>query len=374
MARNRNVRVELTRSDLAKRGLVTIMATGLILAVIFGRSTGVLGGPDQISAQLVNAGGSLASGADVKMRGIIVGRVDGISAGPDGGVRVKMNLSGGQLDHIPANTVARILPATVFGTSYVDLTTHGKPTTTSLRPGAVVPADKSQDTLELQKALDDIDTLVKVLKPAQLNATLGAAASALDGRGAEIGSMIDNLDLFLQRLEPKVPLVRSDLTRLAANLELVEHAAPDLLDGVRDSLGTLHTIAAQKAALTTLLTGGRSIVDESNTFLAKVKPDLVSFLQNAAVVVDVYYDLRHQAFTDAFATLRDVQAKLATIIHHGWADNTVVIQATAPPYYTSADCPRFGSARGDNCAGLGRAGVRAMLDPVENTTSGGGAQ
>jgi phospholipid/cholesterol/gamma-HCH transport system substrate-binding protein len=358
--RDKNVRVELTRRDYARRGLVTILAIALVLVVLAFRSSGVIGGPDEVSAQLADAGGSLGDGADVKLRGVIIGRVSDVARGPDGGVRVRLALSGGQLGHIPANVVARILPATVFGTSYVDLTTRG-PASGQLHAGAVIPADRSQGTLELQQALDDIDELVKALRPAQLNTTLSAIATALDGRGDEIGGIVTDLDTLLRNVEPKVPLIQSDIAKLATNLDLVRQTAPQVLDGVQDSLSTLHTIVAQKAALSSLLTGGRSVLAEADTFLGKVRPDLVTFLQDAAIVTDVYHDLRRQAFTDAFTVLRRVQQKLSTVIHHGWADNTLIIQQQPPPYYTSADCPQFGAARGDNCRGLGRAGVSSML-------------
>jgi phospholipid/cholesterol/gamma-HCH transport system substrate-binding protein len=358
--RGRRPRVEPTRLDHARRGLVTLLFAALVLGVFSLRATGRLGGPDEVSAQLTDAGGSLGKGADVKLRGVIIGRVADVARDPDG-VRVTLAMDDGQLDHVPANAVARILPATVFGTSYVDLAVHGRPAADRLRAGAVIPADRTQGTLELQQALDDIDTLVKALRPAQLNVTLGAVATALDGRGDKIGEIIDGLDALLRKVQPKVPLIRADLAKLATNLELVQQTAPQLLDGVQDSLGTLHTIVAQRAALSSLLTGGRSVLADADAFLGRIRPDLVSFLRDAAIVTDVYHDLRHQAFTDSFAVLRRVHSKLSGIIHHGWADNTLIIRQDPPPYYTSQDCPRFGRAAGDNCAGLARAGVGAML-------------
>lgn len=345
------VRVVLTCAQLAKRGLITLVVLLLVLLVIFGKSTGVIGGPAEISAQLANAGGSLADGADVKMRGIIVGRVSGISRGDAGGVRIGISMNGGELGNIPANVVARILPATVFGTSYVDLTTQGPSSGVKLRAGAVVPADRRQGTLELQKALDDIDTLVKVLQPAKLNTTLSSIAMALDGRGNEIGSMIDDLDHFLTRLGPLVPVIQSDIAKLPANLDIVEQAAPDFFDGVQDTLGPLHTIASHSKELSALLTGGRQVSDQAGALITRVRPDLIRFLDRTATVLAVYRAERHAVFTEAFAAIRSVSSRLISIVRHGWADNTLYMQPAGPGDYTSKDCPRFGSAHGDNCRG-----------------------
>src|SRR6185437_11323314 len=79
MARNKNIRVELSRSDYAKRGLIALVVIAVLLVLIFVKARGVIGGPDTITARLTNAGGSLSSGADVKMRGLIIGRVTAVT-------------------------------------------------------------------------------------------------------------------------------------------------------------------------------------------------------------------------------------------------------------------------------------------------------
>ena len=86
------VRKELTRRDLAIRGLAALAVLALALTFLFMRSTGQLGGPRHVSAELRDAGGSLANGADVKVRGVIIGRVTGIGAGSNGGVRVDISI------------------------------------------------------------------------------------------------------------------------------------------------------------------------------------------------------------------------------------------------------------------------------------------
>jgi virulence factor Mce-like protein len=356
------VRIELSRYDYAKRGLVTVVAVALLLGLLFLRSTGTFGGPEHLSAQLADAGGSLGKDADVKVRGVIVGKVTGVDRGPSGGVRVQINIPGNFLDMVPSNVVARILPATVFGTSFVDLTTHGAVSTTGLRAGAVIPADKTQGTLELQQALDDIDTLVKAVGPAELASALGSAAQALSGRGIKIGQTIDLANSYLAKLNPKLPLARTDLHKLVTNLQLAEDVAPDLLQATNDALITARTIVDQKAALTTLISGGTALTSQANTFLAANQAQLIRFIDNSAVLLDVVYANRHAGITDAIMTNRMLNAKLSTVISHGFINASTDFTLDVPPYYTSADCPRFGAARGNNCSGLSRVGVSSMLD------------
>lgn len=352
----------LTRSDHAKRGLVVVMAVSVLLGLLFLRSTGTFGGPAHLQAQLADAGGSLGKDADVKVRGVIVGKVTGIERGPQGGVRVKLNIPGEKLDMIPANVVARILPATVFGTSFVDLTTNGKSSTGALQAGAVIPADSTQGTLELQQALDDIDVLVKAVGPAELASAIGSAAQALDGRGAHIGESIDLANEYLGKLNPKLPLARADLRKLVANIELAQGVAPDLLQATNDALVAARTIVDQQASLATLISGGTALTDQANAFLSANQLKMVRFIQNSATLLDVVYANRHVGITGAIMTNRMLNAKLSTVVQHGFINSSTSFLLNVPPYYTSADCPRFGPARGDNCSGLGRASVGSMLD------------
>lgn len=346
-------RRELRRADYARRGLVAVVAGALVLTAVWLRSSGAAGGPDHVEAQVADAGGSLGSGADVKVRGVIIGKVDGVSRGPQGGVRVRIAVSGHRLEQVPGNVVARILPATVFGTSYVDLVTSGAPSRQPLRAGAVIPADTRQGTLELQQALDDIDALVKALGPADLASAIGSVAQALDGRGARLGDAVDLADDYLGRLNPRMPQVREDLRKLADNLELVAQVAPDLLAATHDALSTARTVVAEKAAIATVLLGATALTTQADAFLRAQQSGLIRFIQNSALLLDVVHANRAAGITGAIQTNTLLAAKLATVVEHGFVDTVTTFLLDVPPYYTAADCPRFGAARGDNCPGGG---------------------
>jgi phospholipid/cholesterol/gamma-HCH transport system substrate-binding protein len=327
------------------------MAGALVLTAVWLQSSGAVGGPEHVEAQLADAGGSLGSGADVKIRGVIIGKVDGIRRGPDGGVRVRIALRGNRLDQVPDNVVARILPATVFGTSFVDLVTQGKPSHDALRANAVIPPDRTQGTLELQQALDDIDRLVKALGPADLASAIGSVAQALDGRGSQLGTTIDRANDYLARLNPKMPAVREDVRKLAANLELVAEVAPDLLAATDDALATARTVVSEKAAIATVILGATALTTQADAFLRANSSGLIRFIQNSAVLLDVLHDNRKAGISGAISTNSMLAAKIATIVHHGFIDAVTTFLLDVPPYYTAADCPRIGAARGDNCGG-----------------------
>jgi phospholipid/cholesterol/gamma-HCH transport system substrate-binding protein len=363
MPRKQAPRRELRRVELARRGLVAVVLAALVLGLGYLRVSGVIGGDPEVSAQLLNAGGSLRPGSDVKIRGVIVGRVTDIGRGPDGGVRVGLLMHGDQLASVPDNVVARVLPATVFGTSFVELVTHGPASSRSLHAGAVIPADRTQGTLELQRALDDIDRLVKALGPAELASAIGSAALALDGRGERLGETIDELDHYLGRVNPRLPVLRDDVRKLAANVELVDRVAPDLLDATDDGLVTAQTIVVQQAAITALITGGTSLVRSADAFLSANQEKFVRYVDNAARLLDALYDNRRAGISGSIATNIMLGNTLPSTVSHGFVRTDSTTRLDAPAYYTSADRPSYrGDASGRSSGGrLDRAGLSRLF-------------
>jgi len=340
-------RVTPTRNQLALRGLITVLVVLIIVEAMRLHTSGVWDGPPRVTAQLRNAGGALTKGSDVKLRGVIVGKVEDIEPG-DGFVKVDLDMDKSQLGSIPAGVVARVLPATVFGTTYVDLRptgaiapSHGA----SLRAGAIIGADKTQATLELQDALDDIDGLVKALNPAELSTAIGAAAVALDGRGAELGRTAVALDAYLKQFNPKITMLRADLDKLAQFLQVVKSIAPNLLDATDDALVALNTLATHKADLKALLTDGRSLADTSTTMLAKNSVRLTRFIDAAYGVIDAIYDNRDAGITQATAINRSIAGIVKAAEERGYIKIDASVQLTAPPYYGAGDRPNYGGGR-----------------------------
>ena len=337
-------RREPRRSDLALRGLLVLVVISLGLGAGYLRVTGSWGGDPAISTVVADAGGALRPGADVKVRGVIVGRVERIVRDDGGDVRLELRVPEEALARVPANVVSRVLPATVFGTTYVDLALHEEPDTGSLRPGAVIPADTEQDTIELQQALDDIDRLVSALGPAELASAIGAVADALDGRGAQLGDLLESLDSYLPRLRPLLPLLRSDLAVLADALEVVDEVAPQLLGAAEDSRTTLRTIASQQEQLAEVLRGGSRVARHARALLGDDQEALVEWLEGVARTVDAVYDHREAGIAAAIETNLALADIVAGAVREGFVRVDALLRLDAPDYYTPADRPRYGGA------------------------------
>lgn len=343
---------EETRQQLARRGLIALVALAVIGALITLRSNGTFGSKPHVTAEVANAGGSLRAGSDVKMNGAIVGKVSSIErAKSGGGVSIDIEMSEEDINSVPANVVARVLPATVFGTTFVDLVLHGEGSG-ELKAGSVVKADSSQGTLELQQALDDIDRLVKALGPAELASAIGSAAEALDGRGGQIGQQVRVLNSYLDRINPRMPQVRADLTALASTTKLLDEIAPDLLDATDDVLVTLNTIVTQEASLTALLSGGTTLARTARGFLSKNEKQLVRFINGSAVLLDAVYDNRKAGISGAIAVNIALGKAIPTTVREGFVKTDGTIKLGVPRYYSAGQRPTYRTGSTDP-AGIG---------------------
>ena len=339
--------LEHRRGALLQRGLATLVVLALAAIGFVAVQGGLFSNRVTVQAQVDDIGGALVVGNDVKLRGAIIGRVGSIAAS-DGGVRLELSLDPDEADRLPAEVTARVLPATVFGTSFVDLVPPER-TTATLRTDAVIPQDPTSRTRELQDALDSSFEILTAVEPSRLAATLGAFATALDGRGTSIGDSLVTLNTYLTRLEPVLPQVGEDLRLLTSNLQTVRQIAPDLLDALESSFVTTRTIVDRQADLSAVLSGGNALADEGRVLVADQQAAIVKAVTQSAPLVETLFDQR-AGFTRTFDSLVDLAAvgknaftdPDAGASPGGYLEARVAIGVNTAQPYTAADCAVFG--------------------------------
>jgi len=187
-----------------------------------------------------HTGAQLLKQSDVKLRGILVGEVrkistytltpSGSSGEPETRARVLMALDPQRSKLIPRGATALLLPKTLFGERYVALQVPDDLSAAQAEPvrsGDTITGGK--DAIELERVLDDLYPVLLALHPEQLKATLTALATALQGRGKQLGDNLGSLNSYLTTLNPKVPELVDDVDKLGRVATVYNDAAPDLL-------------------------------------------------------------------------------------------------------------------------------------------------
>jgi phospholipid/cholesterol/gamma-HCH transport system substrate-binding protein len=341
------------RALLVRRALVALVVVALLGTLVLAWGRGMFADRVTVSAVVDDAGGALTVGSDVKSRGVILGEVTSITS-TDGGVRIGMSLDGDQARKVPATVKARVIAATVFGTTSVDLVLpEGTSRTGHLSAGQVIRQDRSSKTLELQDSLDSTDRVLKAVDPAKLATTLTSIANAVRGKGERLGGSLETLDTYLARLEPHLPLLQEDLRLAAIDLRTLADVSPDLLEATQQGLATTRTIVAKQDELASTLGRSHRLVATADRFVRAERQHIVDVLANSAIAFDSLYDER-SGLAGGFRSFVEFAKRGSAGFSDGpFLQTDVYIKTGGDKPYTAADCPRFGRAAGDNCPGGG---------------------
>ena len=229
-------------------GLVFLTSIAMLIGLSIAIYGKVFQSVDMITIKADRAGLQLAQFGDVRVHGVLVGQVREVTQdGKEASIRVALNPASAK--RIPENVSVQILPTTLFGQKYLALQDPKNPSSKSLSDGDVIPSSRVETNVELAQILANLFPLLRAVRPADLNATLNALATALQGRGEQLGETLDRLDTYLTGLRPHLGTFRKDLVALADVAQTYNIAAPDLLRLLRNFTVTSRTIVQKQAQL-----------------------------------------------------------------------------------------------------------------------------
>ena len=86
--------------------------------------------------------------------------------------------------------------------------------------------------------LTDLYPLLRAVQPADLNTTLNAVATALEGRGERLGQNLETLDDYLNRFNPEIPALIEDLRLTARVSDTYADVLPEIATILRNTITT----------------------------------------------------------------------------------------------------------------------------------------
>ena len=201
-----------------------------------------------VTLETDHVGNLLQPESDVKVRGVIIGKVTKVTPTADG-ADVRLALEPDKAGLVPGNVSARLTPKTLFGERFVDLVVPAQPSGERLQAGAVIPQDRSETAIEVERVLDNLLPLLTAVEPQKLASTLGAIDHALSGRGEQLGQTLVELQSYVSQFNPALPELQANLTEFAEATRNLDRAAPDLLAALANMTGTSRTVVEQKVNL-----------------------------------------------------------------------------------------------------------------------------
>jgi phospholipid/cholesterol/gamma-HCH transport system substrate-binding protein len=241
-----------------------------------------------------SVGNQLTAGADVKVRGVVVGEVRSVST--DGGVA--------SLD-------------------------------------------------EISKVLDDLMPVLQAVQPQKLAGTLTALSQALDGRGKQLGDVLTQADSYLRELAPSLPDLNADLDALSHVADTYSTAAPDFLHALADLTTTSRTLVDQRAQLDTLYSVVTTTSVDLDSFLRVNETNLIGLATTARPTLDVLakyapeYPCMLGQLADGLANADFTFGKGTD--HPQMGKFTLTITASRGAYQPGVDSPKYLDTRGPQC-------------------------
>jgi phospholipid/cholesterol/gamma-HCH transport system substrate-binding protein len=306
----------------------------------------------QVRLETDHVGNQMRAGADVKIRGMVVGEVRSIDVVGDHAA-LELALQPDKIAVIPVNVSARLLPKTLFGERYVALQIPERPAPGHIAAGDVIGQDRSSTAIELEKVLGDVMPLLQAVQPQKLSSTLTAVATALDGRGTQLGQTLARLSDYLGGLNPSLPDLKADITGLANISGIYDKAAPDLLQALADLTTTSKTLVDKQQGLAELFSTVTTASIDLTNFLAVNKDNLIRLTTAVQPTLDVLakyapeYPCLLKQLADSVPTAELAFGKGTA--HPEVSRVTIEFTASRGKYLPGVDEPKYEDKRGPRC-------------------------
>jgi phospholipid/cholesterol/gamma-HCH transport system substrate-binding protein len=274
---------------------------------------------DKVTLNADRIGNQLVVPADVKLDGILVGRVSGVHVSGNHAV-MTLQIDKGKIKEIPADVEARILPKTLFGEKFVDLVIPDSNSGgDSLHAGSVIQQDHSKTAIELQTVFNDLVPLLRTLKPAELSIALSNLADALRGRGDALGHNLQLVNTYFTKFNTDLPNFNHDISGLADLASNYADATPNLLRLLHNFSVTARTFTVKQDTYARFLASN----------YADATPDLLTTLRNFTVNAKTF--TQKQGVYAQFLTGTQGFAEEATKVFGDNANRLITLSQVSKP-------------------------------------------
>jgi phospholipid/cholesterol/gamma-HCH transport system substrate-binding protein len=304
---------------------------------------------DEVTVHASRIGLQLPHRADVKIKGVIVGEVLDYEPTAEG-ADITLGLYKDRTAEVPSDVTASILPKTLFGEKFVSLVApEGGSSAEPIAAGDVI--ERTQLSTEVEKVLSDLYPLLRAVQPADLNTTLNAVATALEGRGEQLGESLETLDDYLTRFNPELPGLVEDLRLTAQVSDTYADVLPEVATILRNTITTTTTLEGREEKLKALFNDVSRLSAVAERFTRDNGDNLVRLADLGAAQLEVFarYAPGYPCLLGGIVGAGKLQAEA----FRGFTLHIVLeTLPNQPRGYGPQDAPVYGDKRGYYCGRL----------------------
>ncbi|MGV0836553.1 MCE family protein [Mycolicibacterium thermoresistibile] len=343
---------------LALRGLLAVGVAAAIATALIARATGNLEQTTDVFVAVPASAGLITGAAPVRYHGVNVGRIAAIESGTETS-QVRLAIDDDALGLIPSSVVARIVPRTFFGDIYLQLVdAQESGSVTPLRRGAQIDIDDSAEAMALYDVFKKLVDVFSQIQPERTQAALTALSQALTGRGAALGSTIDELSAAAEVLTPTMLRFLDTTPQFRDVMKALHTATPDIVSTLADATAVSHRMLEHQRAIGSATDALARLGGIFTAFLDDHREHLITVIDSAGTILATT-GANPDGLVDTLAGARSFGAAGSRVFSTGKFNITAVATFAQPMPYTVDDCPQYGTSVGAHCA---------VSDPYTGTT------
>jgi phospholipid/cholesterol/gamma-HCH transport system substrate-binding protein len=270
--------------------LVSLIVTGMLVVIMGGFG---LGSQTEYKAVFSNAS-ELTSGDDVRIAGVVVGKVKGVKIYHRDQALVTFKVKDGV--PLTQDSRASIRFLNLIGDRYMSLS-EGEEGAPRLRAGATLPIDRTTPALNLTALFQGFQPLFAALRPEDVNKLSLNLIQVLQGEGGTVQELLANTASLTNTLADRDELIGDVITNLSSLMTTVDdhhQELDELITSMRSWFGdlakdrkvigsSLTNISAVSQSVADLLSEGRPLLKDDvaqlrRLFTILAKPENKDYL------------------------------------------------------------------------------------------------
>jgi phospholipid/cholesterol/gamma-HCH transport system substrate-binding protein len=285
--------------------VVTIAATALLALTIVNVDTEPTRG---FSAVFTDAA-SVISGDEVRMAGVRVGTVTGISLYR--GTEAKVSFNVAKDVPVTSTTVVAVRYRNLIGQRYLAIV-PGRPGGQALEKGALIPATQTRPALNLTVLFNGFRPLLSGLDPASLNQLSYELIQVLQGEGGTIDTLFNRVGTLTTTLANRDALIGDVIDNLDATLGPVAAHDAQLSALIGNTQTLISGLAQDRGAISRSLVGVDRLTGATASLLRDVRPGLAADIKDLGKLAESLDVKQSQALIRHFLTYTPFKLQVST--------------------------------------------------------------